>query len=306
MATPHGSRRGSLQFWPRVRAKRIYPQISFWTKDQLSGILGYKAGMVQYSAIETRKNINQGKEIVKAATVLEVPPVYVVSIVFYKNNKKVGEIFDIKAVPKELKKDLKRKMSFKSESGGKAPGGFDKIAVKVSTFPRKIGLKKTPEIMELGCGMDFEKAKEFLGKEINVSDYFAEGDYIDVTSISKGKGTQGVIKRFGVKLRNHHSKKGRRRVGSIGPTTPRKVSWRVPMPGQMGFNQRTEYRKLILKISEKIEEVNPKEGFRGYGFVRNKFILVEGSVPGSNKRLVVLRKPKKQKKEALVVSEIIK
>jgi large subunit ribosomal protein L3 len=306
MATPHGSRRGSLQFWPRVRAKRIYPKISFWTKDSLSGFAAYKVGMVQYSSTETRKNVNQGKEIVKAATVLEIPPVYPISIVFYKNGRKSTEYFNIKDLPKDFKKDLKRKINFKLEEYGKIPDEFDELRIKVSTFPRKTKLKKTPEIFELECGLELEKSKELLGKELKIEDYFSAGEIVDVTAITKGKGTQGVIKRFGCKLRNHKAKKGLRRVGSIGSRTPGKVDWRVPMAGQMGYGQRTEFNKLILKISDNLEEVNPKQGFKGYGLVRKKYLLLEGSVPGARKRLVILRKPKKQRKNIVSIGEIIK
>ena len=309
MATPHGSRRGSLQFWPRVRAARIYPRISFFTGSSLSAFAAYKVGMVQYSAIGT-KGINKGKEIVRAATVLEVPPLYPISLVFYKKTpygkKKITEYFNIKNLPKEFKKDLKRKIKFKEEEYGKIPDDYDELRLKIATFPRKTKLKKKPEIFEVGFFESLEKAKEMLGKEIKVEDYFSPGEYVDVTAITKGKGTQGVIKRFGVKLRNHKSKKGRRRVGSIGSTTPRKVDWRVPMPGQMGYHQRTEYNKLILKISDNLDEINPKSGFKGYGLIKTRYVLLDGSVPGPRKRLIILRKPKKERKELVQINEIIK
>jgi large subunit ribosomal protein L3 len=310
MAAPHSPRRGSLQFWPRVRAKRIYPKISFFTGDSLSAIAGYKVGMVQYSAIETRANVNKGKEIVEAGTVLEIPPIYPISIVFYKKTpygkRKIGEYFNIKELPKDAKKDLKRKIKIKKEEYGKIIEEFDDLRLKIITFPRKTKLKKTPEIFEIGFFEGLEKAKELLGKEIKPEDYFSEGEFVDVTAVTKGKGTQGVIKRFGVKLRNHKSKKGLRRVGSIGARIPGKVDWRVPMPGQMGYHQRTEFNKIILKISDNLEEINPKGGFKGYGNVNTKYVLVSGSVPGPRKRLVVLRKPKKKRKVMLQVKEIIK
>lgn len=306
MATPKGPRRGSLQFWPRVRAKRIYPKISFWNKDSVSGFAAYKVGMVQYSAIETRKTANQGKEIVGAATVLEVPPIYPVSVVFYKNGRKKTEYFNVKDSPKDFKKDLKRKINFKKEECGKIPEEFDEIHIKVATFPRRTTIKKTPEIFELSCGLELDKIKDLLGKEIKIDDYFSAGEMVDITAITKGKGTQGVIKRFGVKLRNHKSKKGIRRVGSIGSVTPRKVDWRIPMAGQMGFGQRTEYNKLILKISDKLDEINPKQGFKEYGLIKAKYLLLDGSVPGARKRLVFLRKPKKQRKIVLQMGEIVK
>jgi large subunit ribosomal protein L3 len=309
MATPHGPRRGSLQFWPRVRAARIYPRISFFAGKSLAALAGYKVGMVQYSKIET-KGVNKGKEVVRAATVIEVPPLYPIALVFYKKTpygkRKITEYFNIKALPKDFKKDLKRKIKFKEEEYGKIVDDYDELRLKIATFPRKTKLKKKPEIFEVGFFDSLEKAKELLGKEIKIEDYFSAGEYVDVTAITKGKGTQGVIKRFGVKLRDHKSKKGRRRVGSIGSTTPRKVDWRVPMPGQMGYHQRTEYNKLILKISDKLDEINPKSGFKGYGLVRTKYILLDGSVPGSRKRLIILRKPKKERKIVLQINEIIK
>ncbi len=57
----------------------------------------------------------------------------------------------------------------------------------------------------------------------------------------------------------------------------------------MGFHQRTEYNKQIVKISEKGEEINPQGGFIRYGLVKGDYILIKGSVPGSKKRFVRLR-----------------
>ncbi|MBN2095532.1 MAG: 50S ribosomal protein L3 [Candidatus Aenigmarchaeota archaeon] len=310
MGAPHGPRRGSTQFWPRVRARRIYPRISTWSGSGLQGFAAYKVGMVQYSANETRKNVNYGKDIVKPATVLEIPPVYPIAITFYRKGvrgkRKVGTLFDVKALPKELKKDLKRQFSYKKEDGGKVPESYDEIRLQVSMFPRKIGLKKTPEIFEVGTDFDLEKAKAALGKELKIGEAFAEGDFINVTAITTGKGTAGPVKRFGVKRRNHHSKKGRRRIGTMGPTTPRKVLRTVPRAGQLGFGKRTEINKLILKISDKPEEVNPMAGFTGYGIVKGSYLLVDGSVPGHKNRLVVLRKQAKPNKAPLAVAEILK
>lgn len=311
MGAPHGPRRGSKQFWPRVRARRMHPQISSWSGSGVQGFAAYKAGMTQYVATETRKNVNHGKEIIKPATVLEVPPIYPISIVFYKvdsfgRKKKAGSLFDVKNLPKELKRDIKRQFNFKNETGGKAPHTFDELRFEVATFPRKIGMKKTPEIFEIGTTQKLDEAKAHFGKELKISDCFAEGEFVNITAVSKGKGTQGPVKRFGIKLRNHHSKKGRRRVGSVGPTTPRKILWTIPLAGQLGSAQRTELNKLILKVSDKPEEVNSKKGFTKYGIIKGAFILVDGSVPGARKRMVLLRKQAKPVKVVLPIQEILK
>jgi len=311
MGAPHGPRRGSKQFWPRVRARRMHPKVSSWSGTGVQGFAAYKAGMTQYVATETRKNVNHGKEIVKPATVLEVPPIYPISIVFYKIDSfgrrlKIASLFDVKNLPKDFKKDLKRVFNYKNESGGKVPESFDELRLEVATYPRKIGLKKTPEVFELGSAHKLDEVKGFLGKEMKISDCFAEGEFVDITAVTKGKGTQGAVKRFGIKLRNHHSKKGRRRVGSVGPTTPRKILWTVPLPGQLGCAQRTELNKLILKVSDKPEEVNSKKGFTKYGVVKGSFILVDGSVPGARKRMILLRKQAKPVKVVLPIQEILK
>jgi len=87
-----------------------------------------------------------------------------------------------------------------------------------------------------------------LGKFIRVCDVFEPGMFVDVIGVTKGKGFQGVVKRFGVKLLPPKSKKGYRRLGSLGPWTPGRVMWTVPRPGQLGFFRRTEYNKQILSL----------------------------------------------------------
>jgi large subunit ribosomal protein L3 len=65
--------------------------------------------------------------------------------------------------------------------------------------------------------------------------------------------------------------------------------------GQMGYHQRTEYNKRILKISSDTDEINPSGGFVNYGLVRGDYVLIKGSVPGPSKRLVRLREPTRSK-----------
>lgn len=80
-------------------------------------------------------------------------------------------------------------------------------------------------------------------------------------------------------------------IGTQGPWNPSYVLRQVPQAGQVGCHQRTEYNKRILKIGEKPEEILPKGGFLNYGVIRNKYILIHGSIPGGVKRLVRLRDP---------------
>ena len=102
------------------------------------------------------------------------------------------------------------------------------------------------------------------------------------------KGFQGAVKRFGVKLTSHKSEKTRRHAGNLGAWTPSRVGHTVPLAGQHGCHERTEWNKWIFKVSANPEEVNPAEGFRSYGIVKNDFLLVKGSIQGPKKRMVTL------------------
>lgn len=86
-----------------------------------------------------------------------------------------------------------------------------------------------------------------------------------------------------------------RRIGCIGPWQPPKIMYTVGRAGQMGYHQRVEYNKRVIKISEDADEINPKGGFIRYGLVKNDFILLLGSVPGPKKRLIRFRESMRPK-----------
>jgi large subunit ribosomal protein L3 len=65
----------------------------------------------------------------------------------------------------------------------------------------------------------------------------------------------------------------------------------VARAGQMGYHQRTERNKRILKIGADGKEVTPKGGFIRYGEVRGSYMLLEGSIAGTEKRPIRLRYP---------------
>lgn len=281
-------RSGSMQFWPRVRAKRI--RIRSWAKINevnLLGFAGYKAGMTHLIATDNRKSsLTKGEEIYIPATVIECPPLKAASIIFYKNSKTVSQI-----CAEKLDKELERKIELKSNKKIEDIKDYDDIKILAYTQPRLIKLKKMPDLFELAVnGSKEEKiefAKNILGKELRISDIFKEGQQIDIHSITKGKGTQGPVKRFGIHLRQHKSEKTKRGPGSLGGWKGQgKIMHRVAHAGKMGYHLRTEYNKWILKIGNNINEINPKGGFIRYGLIRNDYVLVKGSIPGSVKRLI--------------------
>lgn len=137
----------------------------------------------------------------------------------------------------------------------------------------------------------FEFALSLLGKEVTLKNVLQAGSYADITAVTTGKGTQGPVKRWGIKLRKRkHSRGGKKRhVGNLGPWNPHHVRWQVPQAGQMGYQQRTEFNKRILKIGDNGKEVTPDGGFLHYGVLNNPYVLIKGSVPGPVKRLVRIR-----------------
>src|SRR3990167_4098018 len=109
-------RHGSLQYWPRKRAKRIVTRTRHWapSKDAKPlGFAGWKAGMTHVQLIDQNsKSPTFGKTIVRPVTVLDAPSLFVAAIRFYSASKSVGEKWA--KLPKDVK--LKLKMNSKSEN----------------------------------------------------------------------------------------------------------------------------------------------------------------------------------------------
>ncbi len=110
--------------------------------------------------------------------------------------------------------------------------------------------------------------------------------------VTKGHGYEGPVTRMGIKRKQHKSRKSVRAVGVIGPWHPAAVMYTVARAGQHGFHQRTETGKRILSISNaKDAPITPKGGFEHFGELNTDYALVRGSVPGTNRRVVVVRHP---------------
>jgi len=221
-------------------------------------------------------------------TIIECPPISVMGIAFYKHSKKITQI-----LADQFDKNLKRKIQLPKDKKAQIPQDFDDLRILVHSHPKltTTGNKK-PQIMELALGGSKDEklayAQEKLGKDIMVSEVFAAGNSIDIHGNTTGKGFQGVTKRYGVPLKSHKSEKGQRGIGNLGAWTPKRVDYRVALPGKMGFHRRTEYNKQILRVGDKPEDVNRKRGIQGYGVVKNNFLLLKGSVSGTSRRVVTM------------------
>lgn len=288
MGAPHKPRSGSLQYWPRKRAKKETARVRSWTESKEVkplGFAGYKVCMTHIIATDNNPNsLSKGAPIFIPVTVIECPPLKAASIRFYKKNLPVSQI-----VAQNLDKELERRVKLISKKKIEDIKDYDDIRLILYTQPKLTTVKKKKaELFEVKIGGKKEEklkyAQSVLGKEINVNDIFKEGDQVDTHSITKGKGFQGTVKRFGVKLRSHKSEKTIRGTGNLGAWTPKYTSYTVPQPGKMGYHLRTEYNKWLLKIGK--NDFNQKGGTLRYGIIKNTYIFLKGSVPGSVKRLI--------------------
>lgn len=118
-----------------------------------------------------------------------------------------------------------------------------------------------------------------VGDEINIGDLFAEGEEVDVTGTSKGKGFQGVVKRHGfagVGDATHGQHNRQRAPGSIGASSwPSRVFKGMRMAGRTGGDRVTTKNLQIVRI---LEDQNA--------------VLLHGSVPGAKNSLVEIKKKK--------------
>ena len=162
-----------------------------------------------------------------------------------------------------------------------ATDGYD--AIQLAAVEKREKLANKPEIGHLKKTNTTPKRflKEIRG--VNVSDYslgqvikadlFEEGEMVDVTGTSKGKGFQGVIKRHNQSRGPMgHGSQYHRGVGSMGTLLPMRVIPGKKMPGHMGGEQVTVQNLEIVQID-----------------LENNVILVKGNVPGPKKSLVLIK-----------------
>ncbi len=295
-----------MAFGPRKRATSEVPHFASWPDvadgPKLQGFAGYKAGMTHAFVVDYRPtSTTAGQEVQIPVTVIECPPMKIAAIRLYTRSyeglRSMAEVW-----AEKIDEDLARLLPIpKKANPGEGWGKVDLAKVEdiralTHTQPTLVtGVpKKAPELMETRIGggtidARLAYAKSILGKEVRVTDFARDGAIVDVAAVTKGKGFQGATKRFGIKLLSHKNSKHRRGVGTLGSFQPGYVRPTVPNAGQMGYHQRTEYNKRVLKVGEDGQEITPNGGFLHYGSVRNPYVLVHGSVPGPAKRLVRLR-----------------
>ncbi len=301
MPKAHSSRKGSLAFRPRKRASTHNGRIRTWpgySKPCLLGFAGYKAGMLHVIYNETHPTSpNKGKEVMIAGTVVETPPLLVYGVRAYKHTpygKKLIGAFFAKDDAVLKRAGVKKAKSMVDELD-KHKEQICELRVLALTNPSLTTTgKKRGERIELGVGGSkidemVEYVKQIVGKEINVGDVFSKGDYVDVIGVTKGKGWQGVVKRFGVAIQRRKATGVRRHVGNLGSWHPPVVEYTALQAGQVGYHKRTVLNNLIVDLGEN-SDINQKGGLLHYGVVKTKYVVIKGSIPGAKKRLIKLRR----------------
>ena len=223
-------------------------------------ILATKVGMTQ---------IFNADGVLVPVTVLQAGPCYVTQIKTVDNDGySAVQVGFVDKKEKVVNKDANGKKEIRNRHGvNKAEKGhFDKAGVSGKRFVREF---------------KFDNAEEYNLADVIKADIFAEGDKIDATAISKGKGFQGAIKRFG----QHrgpmaHGSKFHRHQGSNGAcSSPSRVFKGKGMPGHMGNVKATVQNLEVVRVD-----------------AENNLLLIKGAVPGPKKSLVTIKESVKAAK----------
>jgi large subunit ribosomal protein L3e len=277
------------------------------------------------------------KDIVHACTVLECPPMKIVGLVGYiETPRGLRALQTVWAA--QLDNDVKRRfyknwMNAKKKAFSKYADKYKLDAKDKKSIPRDLArIKKYCTVVRVLAATQIRKIKQRQHKsqimeiqvnggtiaqkidwaygkfeqEVSVGEVFQSNECIDTISVTKGKGNQGVIQRFGAKKLRRKTHRGLRKIACIGAWHPAAVKWTVARTGQQGYHSRTEINKKIYRLgaganrgvnnnamceADAVEKnITPMGGFPHYGEVNHDYLLIRGQIMGIKKRAIVLRK----------------
>jgi len=339
-------RHGSLGFLPKKRCTKSKGKIKSFPLDKgegtpphLTAFMGYKAGCTHICRDVDRVGSKaHKKEVVEAVTIIEAPPMIVCGMVGYIETPR--GLKSITTVWAEHLSDECKRRFYKNWHASKGHKAFTRYAKKYTegtgvekdidrlkkyctilrvlchTQISKVGLRQKKahicEIQVNGGNMTekIEFAHKLFEKPVAISSVFEQNEMIDTISISKGKGYEGVVTRWGVTKLPRKTHKGLRKVACIGSWHPSRVKFTVARAGQNGYHHRTELNKKVYRIGAAarqadktvkqnnattdfdltVKGITPMGGFPHYGEVMEDYIMIKGQVCGAKKRLITLRK----------------
>jgi large subunit ribosomal protein L3e len=332
-------RHGNLGFLPKKRCRRGKGKVKSFPKDDaskpphLTAFMGYKAGMTHIVRdVEKPGSKAHKKESAEAVTLIECPPMVVVGIVGYvqtvRGTRSLNTVW-AEHLSEEVKRRFyknwykSKKKAFTKYSKKYADGKKEieaevaelkkhccSIRVLAHTQVRKVPVgQKKAHLMEIQVNggtvaqkVDF--AYNLLEKAVAVNTVFTQNEMIDAIAITKGRGTEGVVTRWGVSRLPRKTHRGLRKVACIGAWHPARVGWTVARSGAMGFNHRTEMNKKVYRIGVKgeashaattehdvtVKDITPMGGFPHYGVIKEDYVMIKGACPGVKRRVITLRK----------------
>jgi len=301
--------------------------------------MGYKAGSTHIlREMDKAGSKAHKKEVVEAVTVIETPPIIVVGMVGYLETPR-GLKSMTTVWAQHLSNECKRRF-YKNWGASEKKKAFTRYTKKFTegtgieaekekltkyctilraichTQIGKIGLRqKKAHICEIQVngGTMADKVAFVEGlfeKPVSVGSVFEQNEQIDTIAITKGKGYEGVVTRWGVTKLPRKTHKGLRKVACIGSWHPSRVKYSVARAGQNGYHHRTELNKKIYRIGaaarqadgKKVQNnattefdltvkgITPLGGFPHYGEVNEDYVMIKGACPGVKKRVITLRK----------------
>jgi len=285
-------RHGSLGFCPRKRTAYHQGKVKTFPSDDktqpchLTAFMAYKAGMTHIMReVDKPGSKVHKKEVVEAVTILEAPPMVVVGVVGYvKTPRGLRSLATVWA--RHLSDNFRRRLyknwykskkkAFTKYLGQK--GRNRDLERDLSTIKRhcqivrviahtqvhklSIGQKKS-HVMEIQVNggtvsQKVDYARRLFEQQVTIDSVFDKDEMVDVASITRGHGKQGVVSRFGVTKLPRKTHKGLRKVACIGAWHPARVSRSVARAGQLGYHHRTELNKKIYRIGRGIQHYQTK------------------------------------------------
>lgn len=270
------------------------------------------------------------REIVEACTVVDAPPMVVVGVVGYVETPRgLRSLTTVWAehLSDEIKRRFyknwyksKKKAFTKYAKKFAEEGNVEKELARIQKYCTTVRVlahtqvRKTPlaqkkahlaEIQLNGGSMEdkLNFAREHFEKTVSVDEVFAKDEVIDAVAVTKGKGYAGVTSRWGTKKLPRKTHRGLRKVGCIGAWHPSNVMFSVARSGQDGYHHRCSMNHKIYRLGKGEDKANaatefdrtqktitPMGGFVRYGEMNNDFVLLNGSIPGTKKRVITMRK----------------
>jgi large subunit ribosomal protein L3e len=343
-------RHGSLGFLPRKRCTHHRGRIRSFPKDKegachLTAFMAYKAGMTHIlREVDRAGSMLNKQETVEPVTILEAPPMVVVGMVGYVETPRglralttVWSDFLANSVKRRFYKNFnasKKRAHTRAAADEGAAADKEKEMERIKKFCQVVRVlahtqiekcnlrQKKAHLMEIqvnGGKTVAEKvdyAKALFERKVPIESVFTQDEMIDTIAVTKGKGYEGVVTRWGVTRLPRKTHRGLRKVACVGAWHPARIQYSVARAGQNGYHHRTEINKKVYRIGkaarpsseakggakQKIhpnasteadltaKAITPMGGFPHYGAVNEDYIMIKGAVPGPKKRVITLRK----------------